>query len=116
MTCDGLTEAKTAFINSKLYETLGVVYLSEIKDCDLIRNDSKRGQAVFVDSECHSRASHFPILFTTKNVCDLFNFTITLLDESGNKLNFPSHQTKVPTLTFKIQIVKKKVSKKYQKF
>ena len=68
MTFDGLTEAKTALINSKLYETLGVVYLSEIKDWDLIRNDSKRAQTVFVDSECHSRVSHFPILFTTKKM------------------------------------------------
>ena len=32
ITCDSLTEAKTALINSKLYKTLGVVYLSEIKD------------------------------------------------------------------------------------
>ena len=30
--CDGLTEAKSALINSKLYKTLGVVYLSGIKD------------------------------------------------------------------------------------
>ena len=32
ITCGGLTEGKTALINSKLYKTLGLVYLSEIKD------------------------------------------------------------------------------------
>ena len=42
ITCDGLSEAKTAFINSKLYKTLGVVYLSETKDWNLIKNDSKK--------------------------------------------------------------------------
>ena len=30
--CDGVSAAKTTFINSKLYKTLGVVYLSETKD------------------------------------------------------------------------------------
>ena len=65
-TCDGLTEAKTALINSKLYKTLGVVYLSEIKDWALIKSDSKRAQTVFVNSEYHSEASHFAFAFTTK--------------------------------------------------
>ena len=32
ITCDSLMEAKTALINSKLYKTLGVAYLSEIED------------------------------------------------------------------------------------
>ena len=106
MTCDGLMEAKTAFINSKLYKTLGVVYLLEIKDWDLIKNDSKRAQAVFVNSEHHLKAFHFVFAFTTKNVSDLFNFTITLLDGTGNIITFPSNKTKVPTLSFTIQIVK----------
>ena len=60
--CDRLTEAKTVLINSKLYKTLSVVYLSEIKDSDLIKNDSKRAQAVFVNSEYHSKASHISYL------------------------------------------------------
>ena len=49
--CDSLTETKSALINSKLYKTLGVVYLSETKDWDLIKNNSKRAQALFVHSE-----------------------------------------------------------------
>ena len=106
MTCDGLTEAKTALINSKLYTTLDVVYFSEIKDWDLIKNDSKRAQAVFVDSEYHSRAFHFVLAFTAKNESDLLNFTITLLDGSSNNITFRSSKTKAPTLSFKIQIAK----------
>ena len=104
--CDRLTEAKTVLINSKLYKTLGVVYLSEIKDSDLIKNNSKRAQTVFVNSKYHSKASHIAFATTTKNVSDLFNFTITLLDKLGNVITFPSSETIVPTLSFKIQIVK----------
>ena len=66
ITCDGLTEAKTALISSKLYKTLSVAYLSEIKDWALIKSDSKRTQTVFVNSEYHSEASHFAFVFTTK--------------------------------------------------
>ena len=32
ITCNGLVEAEAALINSKFYKTLGVVYLSEIKN------------------------------------------------------------------------------------
>ena len=85
---------------------LSVVYLSEIKDWDLIKNDSKRAQAVFANTEYHSKASHFAFAFTTKYVSDLFNFTITLLDRTGNVITFPSYETKLPTLSFKLQIVK----------
>ena len=105
ITCDGLTEAKSALINSKLHKTLGVVYLSK-KHWDLIKNDSKRAQAVFFNFEYHSRASYFAFVFTTKNMSYLFSFTVTLLDGSGNKTTFPSDETKVPTLSFKIQIIK----------
>ena len=106
ITCDVLREAKKALINSRLYKTLGVVYLSEVKDWNLIKNNSKRAQAVFVDSEYHSKASHFAFAFPTKNVPGLFNFTITLLDGSCSKITFASNEIKVPTLSFNIQIVK----------
>ena len=79
ITCNGLTEAKTE-VNSKLYKTLSVVYLLKLKDWDLIKDDSKRVQPVFVDSEYHLKGPYFAFAFTTKNVSDLFNFIITLLD------------------------------------
>ena len=91
VTCDGLLDAKEALINSKLYKTLGVVYISEIKNWNLVKGKSRRSQADFVDSEYHTKSSHFNFAFTTKNLSDLFNFTFTLLDGSGNKITFPSN-------------------------
>ena len=104
--CDGLSDAKESLINSKIYKTLGVVYLLEIKNWNLIKGESKRLQAIFVDSEYYTKSSHFVFAFTTKDVSALFNFMVTLLDSSGNKITFPSNETKVPTRGFKIQIVK----------
>ena len=106
VTCDGLSDAKEALINSEIYKTLGVVYISEIKNWNLVKSESKRSQADFVDSQYHTTSSHFGFAFTTKSVSDLFNFTVTLLDGSGNKITFPSNEGKVPTIGFKIQIAK----------
>ena len=89
ITCDGLSDAKDALINSKIHKTLGVVYLSEIKIWNLIKSEAKRSRAVFVDSEHHTKSSHFGFAFLTKKVSDLFKFKITLLDASSNKITFP---------------------------
>ena len=73
ITCDVLREAKKALINSKLYKTLGVVYLSEVKDWNLIKNNSKRAQAVFADSEYHSKHLILLLRFLQKTylVCSI---------------------------------------------
>ena len=45
ITCNGLSHARKALIiNSKLYKTLGVVYLSQIKNWDLVKGESKRSR------------------------------------------------------------------------
>ena len=105
ITCNSLSDAREALINSKLYKTLGVVYLSQIKNWNLVKSKSKRSQVIF-DSGYHTKSSHQGFVFITKNVSDLFNFTITLLDGKGNKTTFPSNKMKVPVIGFKIQIVK----------
>ena len=97
---------KEALINSEIYKSSGVVYISEIKNWNLVKGESKRSHSIFVDSEYHTKSFHFGFAFTTKNAFDLFNFTVTLLDGSGNKITFPSNETKIPTIGFKIQIVK----------
>ena len=106
ITCNRLSNAREALINSKLYKTLGVAYLSEVKGWKLVKGKSKRLLAVFVDSEYHTKPSQYAFAFTTKNVSDLFNFTVMLLDGGSNKMTFPSSKTKVPILGFKIQIFK----------
>ena len=40
--CNGLTNAKEALINSKIYKTLGVVYLTEIKNWNLVKDEARR--------------------------------------------------------------------------
>ena len=66
-------------------KVLGVTYLSKIVNWELAIAQTKRSQAIFVDSECHTKPSNLAFGFITKNITDLISFTVTLLD--GNKKN-----------------------------
>ena len=104
---NGLNNAKKVLIKKNLETTLGVCYLTEIKDWDIIKGQSKRSQAVFSDSEDIAReTNHLAFAFTTKNISDLLNFSVTLVDGSNNIIKFPSAEKKIPIINFKIQIIK----------
>ena len=105
VTCDGLNNVNTALINSNLRDTLGVCYLHEIKDWDIIKGQSKRSQAKFTDSEELTHSSHIAFAFTTKNFSDLLNFSLTLVDSDGNNIRFPKSETKIPIVNFIIQTI-----------
>ena len=93
VSCDGLNNTKEALINSKLIKVIGICYLNELKDWQLVKGQSKRSQAVFADSE-EINTSHFAFAFLTRNVSDLLRFTITLLDGNGEKITFPKEEKK----------------------
>ena len=105
ISCDGLSNAKEALINSKIENVLGVCYLNEVKDWKLVKGQSKRSQAVFVDSEELTNTSHFSFPFTTTNLSDLLQFTVTLLDGDSKKIVFPAEEKKTPIISFEIQVV-----------
>ena len=104
---NGLNNAKKALIKKNLETILGVCYLTEIKDWDIIKGQSKRSQVVFSDSEEIARETNrLAFAFTTKNISDLLNFSVTLVDGSNNIIKFPSIEKKLPIINFKIQIIK----------
>ena len=106
LTCNGLSYAKEALINSKIEKALGVTYLSKILNWELALGQTKRSQVIFVDSEYHNKPSHLAFAFITRNITDLISFTVTLLDGNGKKLTFPSNEKKkkIPTISFRIEI------------
>ena len=79
--CDSLSNAKETLINSELKKVLGVNYLSKVPNWSLDNGQTKRLQAIFVDSEFQTKLSHLAFAFTTRNLSDLLSFTVTLLDE-----------------------------------
>ena len=104
---DGLNNAKQVFINEKLESSIGVCYLTEIKDWDIIKGQSKRTQAVFSDSEDFSQqTNHFSFAFTTRNLSDILKFSLTLVDGENKPIKFKDGEDKIPLVTFEIQVIK----------
>ena len=66
--CNGLSNAKEALINSKIEKVLGVTYLSKTVNCKLAKGQTKRSQAIFVDSEYHTKLSHLAYVIITKTL------------------------------------------------
>ena len=103
----GLNDVKQVFIKDKLEDTIGVCYLTEIKDWEIIKGESKRTQAVFSDSEDLTRqTNHFAFSFTTRNLADLLKFSITLVDGENKIIKFPKGEDKLPIINYQIQIIK----------
>ena len=102
----GETKKNNKLTNSKLTSLLGVCYLNELKGWELVKGQPKRLQAIFTDSEKIRNSSHFAFAFTTRNISDLLNFTVILLDGDGKEIKFPANEKKLPIINFQIQIIK----------
>ena len=104
---DGLNDAKSFFIEEKLEYGIGICYLSEIKDWEIIKGQSKRVQAVFVESEnFYGQASHISLPFKTNNLSDILKFSITLVDGEKKPIKFKEGEKQVLIINFEIQIIK----------
>ena len=111
ITSNGLSNTKQALITKDnrptLQSILGDCFLNEISEWNIVKGASKRVQVVFTDSEDLNRSSdHLAFSFITKNIADLLQFSVTLLDGSGKEIAFPQNETKLPIISFTIQIIK----------
>ena len=69
--CDGLSNAKEALINSELKKVLGVTYLSKVPNWNLAKGQTKRSQAIFVDSEFKLN-HHILHLLLQQEICQIY--------------------------------------------
>ena len=111
VTSNGLTNTKQALITKDnrptLESVLGVCFLNEIPEWNIVKGASKRVQVVFTDSQdLNHNTNHLAFSFITKNIADLLQFSVTLLDGSGKEITFAKNETKVPIISFSIQILK----------
>ena len=108
--CDGLSNAKEALFNSELRKVFGVTYFSKVPNWSLAKGQTKRSQAIFVDSNYtilfQTKPSHFAFTFTTRNFSDLLSFTVRLLDSDRKEIKFPQDGKKILTVGYRIEIIK----------
>ena len=81
--CNGLNDAGDSLINGKLYKTLGVFKINEIRDWKKIKGESKWINIIFSDSENPALAKHFAFAIETVNLSVLLNFQLSLLDDEA---------------------------------
>ena len=68
-----LNNAKKVLINKNLESNLGICYLTEIKDWDIIKGQSKRSQAVFSDSEdIEGKKHHILLLLLQQRIFPIY--------------------------------------------
>ena len=92
--CDGLSNAKEALIDSELKNVLGVTYLSKVPNWNLAKGQTKRSQAILVDSEFKLNHHILHLLLQQKKLSDLQSFTVILLDSDGKEIKFPENKKK----------------------
>ena len=71
--CNGLNDERDSIINGKLYKSLGVININEIRDWIKIKGESKWINIIFNDSENPTLAKHFAFAFETVNLI-FFNY------------------------------------------
>ena len=100
-----VSNAKDILINGKLFQGIGVVYLSEIEGWKHIKKTSHWTNAVLTDSKHPIAAKHFAFGFETTDLHNLLNFEYSLLDDEAKLIEFKSGEDKIPALNFTIQII-----------
>ena len=103
---DGLNDARKIFIEDSLESGIGVCYLSEVNNWELVKGQSKRVQVVFDDSEKFAgQSKHFAFNFITGNLSDILRFSITLVDGEKKLIKFKDGEENIPIINFDIEIL-----------
>ena len=103
---DGLNDARKIFIEDSLESGIGVCYLSEVNNWELVKGQSKRVQVVFDDSEKFAgQSKHFAFNFITGNLSDILRFSITLVDGEKKLIKFKDGEESIPIINFDIEIL-----------
>ena len=92
--CNGLNDVRDSLINRKLYKSLGVININEIKDWTKLKGESKWINIIFNGSENPTLAKHFAFTFETINLSNLLNFQISLLNGEAKPIKFAPNEKK----------------------
>ena len=87
MTCRELNKAKTALINGKILNVLGVIKLDKIKGKSICVN-------AYFEELKDKKSDNFSFGFSAKNLVDLLSFSKHLTDSKNNKITFNNTEKK----------------------
>ena len=102
-TTNGLNNAKDTLINGKLFQGIGVIYISEIENWDKIKNESHWTNFVLTDSANPLAEKHFAFAFEITDLNNLLNFKYSLINDKGELLKFANEANYLNLPTEKIK-------------
>ena len=105
ITTNGLNDAKDILINGKIFQGVGVIYISEIENWNKIKNESHWTDVILADSPFPIAAKHFAFGSETTDLHNLLNFEYSLINDLGKLLEFKQGKDKIPVLNFTIQVI-----------
>ena len=92
--CNGLHDARDFLINEKLYKSLGVINIIEIKDWTKLKAESKWINIIFNDFENPTLSKHFAFAFKTVNLSNLLDFQLSVLDDKVKPIKIAPNEKK----------------------
>ena len=105
ITTNGLNDAKEILINGKIFQGIGVIYISEIENWDKMKNESHWTNVILTDTIYPVAAKHFAFGFETTDLHNLLNFEYSLINDQGKLLEFKQGEDKIPALNFTTQVI-----------
>ena len=104
VTCRELNNVKTALINGKIYNILGIINLNKINNWDYIKGKSLWVNVNFDEPKQINNSEHLSFSFKNFSLNGLLDFSINLIDGNNKPFEFNSGETKISILNFKIEV------------
>ena len=104
ITCRALSNAKIALKNGKIYNIFGIINLIKINTWKYIKGKSLWVDVNFDEPKQINNSEHIFFSFTILSLNDLLDFSINLINDSNNLVEFNSGEKKVSILNFKTKV------------
>ena len=88
ITTNGLNDARDILINRKIFQGIGVIYISEIENWEKIKQESHWTNVILTNSMYPIASKHFAFGFETTDLHNLLNFEYSLIDDQGKLIEF----------------------------
>ena len=99
VTCRELNNAKTALMNGKIYNILGIINLNKINNWEYIKGKSLWVNINFDETnQINNNSEHLSFSFVTSSLNDLLNSSINLIDGNNKTIEFNIGEAKITIL------------------
>ena len=101
----GLKSVKYALLNEEYKQIIGIVNLNQIKNWNMLKQDSKWVDITLQEQIENKNAEHPSFSFISNNKEDVLGFSVKLVDSNNKIIKFADGEAKFPILEFLIEFL-----------